>query len=83
MKKLLILTILATLDAYAIDYIPIIREDRVWEYVYSEGINLPTFDVKGEVGRQIFRMRFDGTEEHNGHVYHRLKYTGDLTRVVF
>ena len=61
----------------------LIREDRVWEYVYSEGINLPTFDVKGEVGRQIFRMRFDGTEEHDGHVYHRLKYTGDLTRVVY
>ena len=51
----------------------LIRDDRVWEYVYSEGINLPTFDVKGEVGRQIFRMRFDGTEEHDGHVNKRLR----------
>lgn len=46
----------------------IIREDRVWEYVYNIG----------EVWNQMFRLKFEGKEEHEGRTYHRLVHTGDL-----
>ena len=58
----------------------LIREDRVWEYVYSEYDYLPTFETPGWWGHQLFRVKFDGTEEHGDHMYHRLVHTGDLVR---
>ena len=58
----------------------LIREDRVWEYVYSEYEQTPTFGKDADWGQQLFRVKFDGTEQHGEHVYHRLVHTGDLIR---
>ena len=48
----------------------IIREDRVWEYVYEA--------YHGSFYNTLFRLRFDGTEEFNGLTYHRLVHSGDM-----
>lgn len=56
----------------------IICEDRVWEYVYSEWGSLHNSDFTAEKNHMLFRMKFDGEEEHDGRIYHRLVYTGDL-----
>ena len=71
----------ASLSASAEETGPrLIREDRVWEYVYTEYDHLPTFDTPGWRGHQLFRVKFDGTEQHGEHLYHRLVHTGDLIR---
>ncbi len=44
-------------------YAPIIEEGKVWEYA-------GTYFHPGEDGRVIHYMKFDGTVEVNGHVYH-------------
>ena len=65
MKKLLLLvSLIISLAAQA--YEPLIREDRVWEYISSDqhwtmhSHTLSTF-------------QFDGTQEVNGKTYHQLK----------
>ena len=50
----------------------LIREDRVWEYVYAS--------YRGDNHYRLFQVRFDGTEEHNGLIYHRLIHTGDIVQ---
>ncbi len=62
-KILMLLCIMLStfISAYADEYKSMIRYDRVWECVSYEN------------GRDIIKcMRFDGTEEINGKVYHRL-----------
>ena len=59
------------------DYRPMIREDRVWEYLQtnseygSEGYHIRTDS------NTLLQMKFNGTEELNGKEYHRFVYCGD------
>ena len=66
-------TMSASLPASAEETAPrLIREDRVWEYVYAS--------YRGDNHYRLFQVRFDGTEEHNGLIYHRLIHTGDIVQ---
>ena len=67
MKKLLLSLSLAASAVGALpaaDYVPMIREDRVWEYVGRYYNN-------GEEGLAYHCMKFDGTQEVQGKEYHR------------
>ena len=66
MNKIFFVGIFAVLNvcvAYS-DYIPMIREDRVWEY---SGY----YNKNGESGQVFHYMRFDGTVLVNGMEYHQ------------
>lgn len=56
-----------TVPAFAADYAPMIREDRVWEYYKEIRYNTET----DESYYGLFSYRFDGIEEHYGREYHR------------
>ena len=62
----------------------LIREDRVWEYLYTENGLLDNPVVEnGADNYLLFRMRFDGTCEIDGVEYHRLRYTGNVVKWAF
>ena len=63
-KILLLLTVLASLSAQA--YEPLIREDRVWEFISSNQV----WDIHDHT---LSTFQFDGTQEVNGKTYHQLK----------
>lgn len=69
----MMLSILICTSAYASDYKPMIRYDRVWEAVCSYHQGPEPFDL-------LKCMKFTGTEEIQGKTYHRLatfkKYVG-------
>ncbi len=52
----------------AADYVPMIREDRVWEYV---GPYQATPMAEPDAGQVFHYMKFDGTLEVQGKEYHR------------
>lgn len=56
------------------DYVPMIREDRVWEYALEYNSNNYTLEMC------LFQMKFEGEEEHNGRVYHKCVFVGDEIR---
>ncbi len=59
----------------------LIREDRIWEYLYRENGLLKNPIVENGLDNYLlFRMRFDGTREMDGTVYHRLLYTGNIVK---
>ncbi len=62
----------------------LIREDRVWEYLYQENglLDNPVVENGGD-NYLLFRMRFDGTCEIDGVEYHRLRYTGNVVKWAF
>ena len=65
MKKLLLLvSLIISLAAQA--YEPLIREDRVWEYISSNQV----WDMHDHT---LSTFQFDGTQEVNGKTYHQLK----------
>ena len=55
-------------------YVPMVREDRVWEYALFYDSDNSTREVC------LFQMKFDGKEEHNGLVYHKCIFVGDEIR---
>lgn len=55
-------------------YVPMIREDRVWEYTLLYDSDNSTREVC------LFQMKFEGEEEHNGRVYHKCVFVGDEIR---
>ncbi len=61
-----------------------VREDRVWEYLYTENglLDNPVVENGGD-NYLLFRMRFDGTCEIDGVEYHRLRYTGNVVKWAF
>ncbi len=68
MKKIFALILLAAGIAQASAYEPFIREDRVWEYITCSEIYGGWMTAR--------QMRFDGTVEVNGKVYHNfVNYT--------
>ena len=58
-------------------YPAMIREDRVWEYLW---IRVESKKTDKPTDCELFRMRFDGTEEKNGKEYHRFVYCGDRVK---
>lgn len=54
------------------NYVPFIREDRVWEYVH----NYTWYYGGGE----FFKVKFDGTEKVGDRIYHRLKVFDHLEK---
>lgn len=58
-----------------------VREDRVWEYLYTENGLLDNPVVENCADNYLlFRMRFDGTCVMDGTEYHRLRYTGNFVK---
>lgn len=62
---------LGSVNAAGRDYVPMIREDRVWEYALWYNSDHTTREV------YLFRMKFEGEEVHNGHVYYKCVFVGD------
>ena len=77
----MMLSILMTVSSIAASAASVatVREGRVWEYVYEEYGRPSSQDFDGDLNYVMFRMRFDGTEERNGKVYHRLVYDDSIT----
>ena len=61
------------------DYRPMIREDRIWEYLQTDSEYGPYGSLRRD-NNTLLRMKFNGTEEFNGREYHRLVYCGDRVR---
>ena len=85
MRKSIIIVILAVGLASALSavatpdgsYPAMIREDRVWEYLWTRA---ESTKYGWPTDCELFRMRFDGTEEKNGKEYHRFVYCGDRVK---
>ena len=58
------------------EYRPMIREDRIWEYLQTDSEYGPYGSLRKD-NNTLLRMRFNGTKELNGKEYHRLAYCGD------
>ncbi len=85
MRKSIIIVILAVGLASALSavatpdgsYPAMIREDRVWEYLWTRA---ESTKYGWPTDCELFRMKFDGTEEKNGKEYHRFVYCGDRVK---
>ncbi|MBD5357209.1 MAG: T9SS type A sorting domain-containing protein [Bacteroides sp.] len=68
------LNVLGFENAEERDCVPMIREDRVWEYTLLYDSDHSTREVC------LFQMKFEGEEEHNGRVYSKCVFVGDEIR---
>lgn len=68
MKKIILtlMFLLTIMVSFAkVNYEPMIREDRIWEYCLRVGDS-------SQSSKGVFKLKFDGTEDRNGKTYHRL-----------